>query len=96
MLELVKSLEIKTSMLFILYFANNTILWCFFLFSLIIDLYYVSTSVITQSFNPFVGLVVPTEISTKETKAKMETHPVTVETKMSKCSIWLKTRLNIT
>ena len=36
-------------------------------------------------FNPTGKLVKPTGIPTKERKAEMETHPVTVETKISKC-----------
>ena len=35
--ESVKSLEIKTSMLFNLFFASGTILSCFFFFFLVID-----------------------------------------------------------
>ena len=56
--ELIKALEIKTSMLFNLNFANNTILLCFFLFFLIIDLYILIAVVITQVFNPILELAV--------------------------------------
>ena len=35
----------------------------------------------------FVEIAVPTGIPTKEAKAEMETHPVTVEAKISKCSL---------
>ena len=38
-------------------------------------------------FNPIAECVIPTGIPTKEAKAEMETHPVTVETKIYKCSI---------
>ena len=41
----------------------------------------------TQVFNPTAKLVIFTGIPTKEEKAKIETHPVTVEVKISKCSI---------
>ena len=56
--ELIKALEIKTSMLFNLNFANNTILLCFFLFFLIIDLYILIAVVTTQVFNPILELAV--------------------------------------
>ena len=67
--ESIKALEIKTSMLFNLDFANNTILSCFFFFFLIIDLYFLTPAVIAQIFNPIAGLVIPIEIPTKEAKA---------------------------
>ena len=70
-------------MLFNLDFANNTILSCFFLF---VDLCFLIPAVITQIFNPIVELVIPIEIPTKEAKAEMETHAVTVEVTISyKC-----------
>ena len=74
-------------MLFNLYFAKNTFLSCFFFFYLIIDLYFLIPAVITQIFNPIAELLIPIGIPTKEAKAEMETHPVTVEIKISKCSI---------
>ena len=74
-------------MLFNLDFANNTILSCFFIFFLIIDLYFLIPAVITQIFNPIAELVIPTGISAKEAKAEMEMHPVTAEIKISKFSI---------
>ena len=52
-----------------------------------IDLYSLIPAVITQTFNPTAELAIPTRIPNKETKTEMETHPVTVETKISKCSI---------
>ena len=84
---MIKVLEIKTSMLFNLHFASNTILSCFFFFFLIIDLYLLITAVIEQFFYPIWELVIPIGIPTKKAKAEMETHPVTVETKISKCLI---------
>ena len=78
--------KIKTSMLFNLNFAHNTILSCFFFF-LIIDLYFSIPAVIAQIFNPIAELVIPIGIPTKEAKAEMETHPVIVEAKIRKCSI---------
>ena len=38
-------------------------------------------------FNPITELVIPTGIPTKEAKAEIEKHPVTVETNISKCLI---------
>ena len=58
-----------------------------FFFYLIIDLYFLIPAVITQIFNPIAELLIPIGIPTKEAKAEMETHPVTVEIKISKCSI---------
>ena len=82
-----KALKIKTSMIFNLVFANNTILLCFFFFFLIIDLHFLIFAVIAQSFNPTAELLMPIEISAKESKSEIETHPVTAEAKISKCSI---------
>ena len=48
MTESIKSLEIKTFMLFNLDFANNTFLSCLFFFFLIIDLYFLIAEVIVQ------------------------------------------------
>ena len=57
-----------------------------FFFS-IIDLYVSIPAVVTQISNPSVEIVIPTGIPIKEAKAEMETQPVNVETKISKCSI---------
>ena len=70
-------------MLFNLDFANNTILSCFFLFFLIIDLHFLILAVITQTFNPIVKLAIPIGIPTEEAKVEMETHPVIVEITIS-------------
>ena len=69
---MIKALEIKTSVLFNLNFANNTVLSCLFFFFLIIDLYFVIAAVIAQIFNPIAEIVIPTGIPTKEAKAEME------------------------
>ena len=69
---MIKALEIKTSVLFNLNFANNTVLSCLFFFFLIIDLYFVIAAVIAQIFNPTAEIVIPTGIPTKEAKAEME------------------------
>ena len=54
----IKALEIKTSILFNLDFANSTILSCFFFFFLIIDLYFLIPVVIAQIFNPIAEFVI--------------------------------------
>ena len=59
----------------------------FFFFFLIIDLYFLIPTVITQILNSTTELVIPIEIPTKEAKAEMEMHTVAVETNISKCSI---------
>ena len=50
MLESIKALGIKTSMVFHLVFASNTMPSCFFFFFLIIDLYFLIPAVITQTY----------------------------------------------
>ena len=57
------------------------------LFLNFIDLYFLISAVITQFFNPIVELVIPIGIPTKEANEEMETHPLTVKIKISKCSI---------
>ena len=84
---MIKALEIKTSMLFNLDFANNTILSCFFFFFLIIDLYFLIPEVIAQIFNQIAELLILLGILTKEQKVEMEAHLVIVEAKIRKCSI---------
>ena len=79
-------MQIKTSMVFSLVFAKNTILSYFFFF-LIIDLYFLIQELLakistpTEKFKIFIGIL------TKEAKSEIETHPVTTETKISKCSV---------
>ena len=51
------------------------------------DLYFLIPAVITQIFNPIAELVIPIGIPTEEAKTEMETDPVTVEIKISACSI---------
>ena len=60
----------------------------FFLnYLLITDLYFLIPAIITKVFNPIAELIIPIRIPTKETKAEMVMHPVTVELGVSKCSI---------
>ena len=54
---------------------------------LITDLYFLIPAIITKVFNPIAELIIPIRIPTKETKAEMAMHPVTVELGVSKCSI---------
>ena len=68
----IKALEIKTSTLFNLDFANDNIFSCFSFFFLNIYLYFLINVVITQIFNPIAELVIPKGIPTKEAKAEME------------------------
>ena len=72
----------------LLYFlTNNTILLYFFFFFLIIDSYFLVPAVIAQIFIVTAKLVITIAIPTKEAKTETETHPVTVEAKISKSSI---------
>ena len=74
-------------MLFILDFANNTILlWMLFFFVLIIDLYFLFPTAIAQMSYRISKLVIPIEIPSKEAKAEIEIHPVIAEGKIRKCS----------
>ena len=77
-------------MLLDLDFASNTILSCFFFFFLIIDLCFLIPAGIAQIFNPIAELVIPVGIPSKEAKTEMETHPVILETKIRKCSIYFR------
>ena len=80
--ESIKSLEIKTFILFNLSLAENTILSFFSFFFLIIDLYFLIPVVITQIFNPTAEHVIPAVMPTTA-----ETKPVKIEAKISKFSI---------
>ena len=85
-----ESLRNNTSILFNLAFANNTILLCFSILFLIIDLYFLIPAVIAQIFNPNAELVIPTNsslIPSREAKADIEIYPVFVEPKIRKCLI---------
>ena len=54
----------------------------FFLFFLIIKLSFSAPAVTAHIFNPTPELAIPTGITTKETKAKVGTHPVIADTKI--------------
>ena len=49
-----------------------------------IDLYFLTSAVIAQIFNPIAELVVPIGILTKELEVKVETHTATAEAKIRK------------
>ena len=85
--ESIKALEIHTSMIFNLGFANSTVLSRFFFFFLVIDLQFLIYAVIAQIFNPFVELVIPIGKPSKETNAESKIYPVIVEAKIRKSSI---------
>ena len=77
-------------MLFNLDFANNTILSCFFILLLIIELQFLSfliPAVIAPIFNHIAVLVIPIEILSEEAKAETQKHPITAEAKIRKCLI---------
>ena len=88
--ESIKDLEIKTSMLFNLDFANSTFLSCFFYFFLIIDLDILIPAASAHIFNPIAELVIPVGIPKKESKAEAEMHPLTAETKIRTYSIYFR------
>ena len=77
--ELIEALEVKASMLFNLDFVSSTILSRFFFFFLIIDLYFLIPTVVTQIFNSTAELVIPIGISTNEAKVNMEPLSISVE-----------------
>ena len=79
---MIKALEIKTSILFNLDFASNTILSCFFSLFLIIDLYFLILAAIEQVFSPIPELVIRISIPSKEAKSEMEIHPVIEKAKI--------------
>ena len=72
-------------MLTILFYHARSFVFLFF------DLYFLIPAVITQIFNPIAVLVIPIRITTKEAKAEMKTHPVTVKMSISERSIQSKT-----
>ena len=77
---MIKTLEIKTSMLFNLDFTSKTISSCFFFFFLIID--FSILAVIAHIYNCIAELVTLTAIPIKEAKPKIKTYPITAEAKI--------------
>ena len=54
----------------------------FLFFFLIVELYFLISPAIAQIFNPVADLVNPIGTTSKETKAEMEIHPISVDTKI--------------
>ena len=84
------ALESKTSTVFNLGFANNTILSCFFFFFLKTDLYFLIPAVIAQIFVSTAEQVETTGTSTNEANAEAETQTLTAEQKIRKVQRNLK------
>ena len=92
---LIKDIETKTSIVFSLGFANNTILQSFFLFLLItycwlllIADHWLLFNCCSDStnINPIPKLAISTETPINEGNAEIKTHPPIPETKTRKCS----------
>ena len=77
-------LVIRTSMVFILVFAGNTILLCFLVFFVIIN--FLMPAIIAQVFNATAELAIPTGTPTNEANPEIETQPLTAEKKTRKCT----------
>ena len=60
------------------------------IFFLIIDLNLLIPAAIAQIFNPIAELLIPIGIQNKEAKAEIEIHPIIVEAKIRKCSVYLE------
>ena len=84
---MIQALEIKTTMLFNLDFASNTISAYLFFFFLIIDLYFLIPAAIAQIFNSIAELLIPMEAAITEAKGETEIHSAIVEAKKRKCSV---------
>ena len=76
----------KTSVVFNLVFANNTILSCFFFFFLMIELYILISAVIAQTFDSTAELAMPTKTPISEANTEVETQLLKAESKIIKCS----------
>ena len=72
MTKSIKALEIKTSMLFKLDFADNVFYHASFFFCLIIYLYFLIPVVTAQIFNYFAQLLIPIGIPIKEARHKLK------------------------
>ena len=82
--ELIKTLDIRSLIVSNLAFPSNTILFWFFLFFLIIDLYFSVSAVIAQVFIPNAELAIPEGAPTSEVNAQIETQQLTIETENKK------------
>ena len=79
---MIQALEIKTSVLFNLDFANIDLCFC-----LIIDLYFLIPAVVAQIFNPAAERNFYWNTNQRKKVSEMETYPVIVEHEIRKCSI---------
>ena len=73
-------------MLFILDFADNIILPCFFFFFLTIDLYLSILELNVKILNSIAEVAISIGMPSKEAKAEIEIQPVIVESRTRKCS----------
>ena len=78
--------RLKPSIVSNLSFPSNSILSCFLLFFLIIDLYFLIPAVIAHIFNLTAEFAMPTGTPTIEANAEIGTQPLTAEMKTRKCS----------
>ena len=85
MYKSIQAIKIKTSIVFNLVLANNTILLCSFVFFLMIDLYIAILVVIAKVFNPTRELITLRIIPTNEVKSEIEIKSLREETKIRKC-----------
>ena len=82
---MIKTLEIRTSLVFHISFSDTNISsFAFFFF--IIGLYFLIPEMIVQMFNPTAEIVIPREKQINGGNAEIEMPQVTVETKISKFS----------
>ena len=86
-MKIFKPLQIKTSIVFNLVFASNTISSCFFFFFFITDLYFLIPAIIMEIFIVIAELAIPAGIPTKEARAENEKQPIAVEVRIIKCSV---------
>ena len=78
--ELIKDLEIRTSIASSVDFPNNTVLW-FFLFFFTINLYFLIAAVVSKIYISTAELVMTVGTETKEANTETEIQPVTVKLK---------------
>ena len=85
--ESIKALGIKTFMIFNLTFASTAISSrAFFIFFWLLTYKFLIPAVIAQTFSAIAELAVLTRIPSKDAKAEIEVHSLTVVAKMRKCS----------
>ena len=74
-------------MLFNLDFADNTILSCFFILFLFINLCFLIPAVLTNVFSQIAEILIPIGIPTEEAWGEIETHPVIEEITITEWSM---------